>query len=92
MPDASAWKHEVNRALRDFAWETAYLSPKIYADIVYVCIDGSCRNDHLLTSDNFRTRADNHPLSYAVHHIRVSSLSDANNDTVFDTDVGFVDS
>jgi hypothetical protein len=89
VPDASACK--VVR-FGCTAVDVTHLFPEIYADIMDVCIDSTCRNDHLLSRNDLGTGPNNHSIRHSVHHIRVSPLSDPNDDSILDADIRLVNS
>ena len=63
----------------------------VRVDIVDMSIDTACCNDHAFCSDCFSGCAYSHSRSNAVHKIRVSCLADADDFTVFHTDVSLYD-
>ena len=52
-------------------------------------IHTACGDDHALTGDNLRCRADNHRNIWL--YVRVARLADACDEAVFQADIGFHD-
>ena len=56
-----------------------------------VRVEPARRDDQAFARDDFSGDANDHSFGHAGHHIGIARLADAGDQTVLDTDVGFVD-